>query len=40
MEKAGVMAHAQQPGTGKLIKLAEGEKLHRRRGKTHTPREQ
>jgi hypothetical protein len=29
----------QQPGAGKLVKVAEGEKLHRRGGKTHFPRE-
>jgi hypothetical protein len=37
MEKAGVVAHAQQPGVGKLVKVAEGGKLHRRGGKTHFP---
>jgi hypothetical protein len=36
-EKAGAVAHAQQPGTGKLVKVAEGGKLHRRGGKTHFP---
>jgi hypothetical protein len=32
---AGV--HAQQPGAGKLVRVAEGGKLHRRGGKTHFP---
>jgi hypothetical protein len=36
---AGAGAHTQQPGTGKLVKVAEGGKLHRRGGKTHFPRE-
>jgi hypothetical protein len=30
---------AQQPGVGKLVKMAVGGKLHRRGGKTHFPRE-
>jgi hypothetical protein len=30
---------AQQPGAGKLVRVAEGGKLHRRRGKTHFPHE-
>jgi hypothetical protein len=34
-EKAGAAAHAQQPGAGKLVKVVEGGKLHRRGGKTH-----
>jgi hypothetical protein len=33
------VAHAQQPGAGKLIKVAEGGKLHRRGGKAHFPHE-
>jgi hypothetical protein len=37
MEKAGAAAHAQQPGMGKLVKVAVGGKLHRRRGKGHFP---
>jgi hypothetical protein len=36
-EKAGAAAHAQQPGAEKLVKVAEGGKLHRRGGKTHFP---
>jgi hypothetical protein len=32
-------AHAQQPGAGELVRVAEGGKLHRRGGKTHFPRE-
>jgi hypothetical protein len=36
---AGVGARAQQPGAGKLVRVAEGGKLHRRGGKTHFPRE-
>jgi hypothetical protein len=32
-------ARAQQPGAGKLVRVAEGGKLHRRGGKTHIPRE-
>jgi hypothetical protein len=31
--------HAQQPGAGKLVRVAEGGKLHRRREKTYFPRE-
>jgi hypothetical protein len=38
-EKAGAAAHTQQPGAGKLVKVAEGGKLHRRGGKTHFPHE-
>jgi hypothetical protein len=37
VEKAGAAAHTQQPGAGKLVKVVVGEKLHRRRGKTHFP---
>jgi hypothetical protein len=37
LEKAGVVTHAQQPGVGKLVRVAEGGKLHRRVGKTHFP---
>jgi hypothetical protein len=33
--KSGV--RAQQPGVGNLLRVAEGEKLHRRKGKTHFP---
>jgi hypothetical protein len=29
LEKAGAEAHAQQPGAGKLVKVAVGGKLHR-----------
>jgi hypothetical protein len=36
---AGAGARAQQPGVGKLLRVAEGGKLHRRGGKTHFPRE-
>jgi hypothetical protein len=36
---AGAGPHAQQPGAGKLVRVAEGGKLHRRGGKTHFPRE-
>jgi hypothetical protein len=39
LEKAGVVAHAQQPGVRKLVKAAVGGKLHRRGGKTHFPLE-
>jgi hypothetical protein len=31
--------HAQQPGAGKLVRVMEGGKLHRREGKTHFSRE-
>jgi hypothetical protein len=34
-----VAALTQQPGTGKLVRVAKGGKLHRREGKTHLPRE-
>jgi hypothetical protein len=37
LEKAGAAAHTQQPGVGKLVKVAVGGKLHRRGGKTHFP---
>jgi hypothetical protein len=30
---------AQEPGAGKLVKVAVGGKLHRRGGKTHLPHE-
>jgi hypothetical protein len=33
MEKAGVVAHAQQPRVGKLVKVVVGGKLHRRGGR-------
>jgi hypothetical protein len=36
---AGAGARAQQPGAGKLVRVVEGGKLHRREGKTHLPRE-
>jgi hypothetical protein len=36
---AGAGARAQQPGAGKLVRVAEGGKLHLREGKTHFPRE-
>jgi hypothetical protein len=39
LEKARAAAHTQQPGVGKLVKVAVGGKLHRRRGKTHFPLE-
>jgi hypothetical protein len=39
LERAGAAAHAQQSGVGKLVKVAEGGKLHRRGGKTHCPHE-
>jgi hypothetical protein len=32
-----VVAHAQHPGAGKLVKVAVGGKLQRRGGKTHFP---
>jgi hypothetical protein len=31
----GAGVRAQQPGAGKLVRVAEGGKLHRRGGKTH-----
>jgi hypothetical protein len=34
---AGEGAHTQQPGVGKLVRVAEGGKLYRRGGKTHFP---
>jgi hypothetical protein len=36
---AGEGVHAQQQGAGKLVRVVEGGKLHRRGGKTHFPRE-
>jgi hypothetical protein len=33
LEKAGVAAHAQHSGAGKLVKVAVGRKLHRRWGR-------
>jgi hypothetical protein len=33
------VTHAQQPGGGKLVKVVEGGKLHRRGEKTHFPLE-
>jgi hypothetical protein len=36
---AGAGARTQQPGMGKLVRVAEGGKLHRRGGKTHFPYE-
>jgi hypothetical protein len=33
----GAEACTQQPGVGKLVRVAEGGKLHRRGGKTHFP---
>jgi hypothetical protein len=36
---AGAGVHAQKPGAGKLVRVAEGGKLHRRGGKTHFPHE-
>jgi hypothetical protein len=35
----GTAALTQQPGAGKLVRVLEGEKLHRKGGKTHLPRE-
>jgi hypothetical protein len=37
LEKAEAVAHTQQPGAGKLVKVVVGGKLHRRGGKTHFP---
>jgi hypothetical protein len=34
-----VVTQDQQPGAEKLVKVAVGEKLHRRGGKTHFPQE-
>jgi hypothetical protein len=31
----GVRMRTQKPGAGKLVRVAEGGKLHRRGGKTH-----
>jgi hypothetical protein len=39
LEMAGAVAHPQQPGVGKLAKVAVGEKLHGKGGKTHFPHE-
>jgi hypothetical protein len=36
---AGAGARAQQPGAGKLVRVAEGGKFHRRGRKTHFPHE-
>jgi hypothetical protein len=33
LEKAGAVAHTQQPGVKKLVKVVVGGKLHRRRGR-------
>jgi hypothetical protein len=33
----GAGVPAQQPGVGKLVRVVEGGKLHRRGGKTHLP---
>jgi hypothetical protein len=33
LEKAGAVAHVQQPGAGKLVKAAVGGKFHRRGGR-------
>jgi hypothetical protein len=35
LERAREGARAQQPGAGKLVRVAQGGKLHRRGGKTH-----
>jgi hypothetical protein len=35
----GAGVRTQQPGAGKLVRVEEGGKLHRRGGKTHFPRE-
>jgi hypothetical protein len=35
----GAGVHAQQSGAGKLVRVVEAGKLHRRGGKTHFPRE-
>jgi hypothetical protein len=35
----GVGVCTQQPGAGKLVRVAKGGKVHRRGGKTHFPRE-
>jgi hypothetical protein len=37
--KVGAVAHAQQPKAGKLVKVAEGGKVHRRGEKTCIPHE-
>jgi hypothetical protein len=36
---AGMGMRAQQPGAGKLVRVVEGGKLHRRGGKAHFPHE-
>jgi hypothetical protein len=36
---AGAGPRAWQPGEEKLVRVAEGGKLHRRQGKTHFPHE-
>jgi hypothetical protein len=36
-DPAGAGARAQQPGMGKLVRVAEGGKLHRRGGMTNFP---
>jgi hypothetical protein len=36
---AGAGVRTQQPGAGKLVRVEEGGKLHRRGGKTHFPHE-
>jgi hypothetical protein len=38
-EKAGAAVHTKQPGAGKVVKVVEGRKLHRRGRKAHFPRE-
>jgi hypothetical protein len=38
-ENAGVVAHAQQSGVGKFVKVAVRGKLHRRGKKAHFPHE-
>jgi hypothetical protein len=37
--REGAVAHTQQSGVGKLVKVAVGGKLHKRGGKTHFPPE-
>jgi hypothetical protein len=39
MERVGAGACAQQPGAGKLVRVVEEGKLHRRGGNTHLPHE-
>jgi hypothetical protein len=36
---AGAGVHAQHPGVGKLVRVVEGGKFHRRGEKTHFPHE-